>query len=97
MLHLYYTITFAFFKPLVKGYFFITEAQKSAYFTSPKTCCILFLQAGERIRPEAKNQRKKIKQEIMCSAVQSGIPACARNFLSDCIACVTNFPSQNSA
>lgn len=66
MLHLYYTITFAFFKrffkPFSKGYFFITEAQKSAYFTSRKTCCILFLQAGERIRPEAKSKSQRYKQ-----------------------------------
>ena len=50
----------ALFKRFFKGYFFITEAQKSAYFTSPKKCCILFLQAGERIRPEAKIQITKV-------------------------------------
>ena len=50
----------ALFKRFFKGYFFITEAQKSAYFTSRKTCCILFLQAGERIRPEAKIQITKV-------------------------------------
>ena len=50
----------ALFKRFFKGYFFITEAQKSAYFTSPKKCCILFLQAGKRIRPEAKIQITKV-------------------------------------
>ena len=56
----YYIITFAFFQAFSLSYFFITEAQKSAYFTSPKKCCILFLQAGERIRPEAKIQITKV-------------------------------------
>ena len=52
----------ALFKRFFKGYFFITEAQKSAYFTSQKTCCILSLQAGERIRPEAKSKSQRYKQ-----------------------------------
>ena len=61
-----------FFKLFSKGYFFISGAQKSAYFTGPEMCGILFLPRGERIRPEGKltgNTGENIMNKNTCKRV----------------------------
>ena len=61
----------ALFKRFFKGYFFITEAQKSAYFTSPKKMLYTVLASRGTDPPRSKNPNHKgISNEHFQKAVR---------------------------